>query len=102
MDREEFKQKLINHSMNCNLNCTEDGNIIFLDLNLSYDIFNFNHEDYFEINDNTQLYPKKPHVKCYDFSTLSLINCMRLASYWGEWLKQRKMNRKLSKILQDF
>lgn len=102
MNREEFKQKLITHCKNCYLKVSNDENRIFLSLNLSYDVFTFYGKDYFELNDNIQLYPAKPLVKCYDFSTQSLLNCMRIATYWAEWVKQRKINRKLSKILQDF
>lgn len=102
MNREEFKQKLIEHCKNCFLKVSDDKSRIFLSLNLSYDVFTFNDKDYFELNDNTQLYPVKPMVKCYDFSTQSLLNCMRIAEYWCEWMKERKMNRKLRKILQDF
>lgn len=103
MNREVFREKLIEHCKKCYLDISEDNRLVYIALNNCYDIFNFpSNSEYFEYKIDKDFYPVKPLVKCFDWSETSLFLCMDIANYWAERNKRRLVKLKLNKIQEDF
>ena len=103
MDREVFRNKLIKSCEQYGLDVALDGHLVYLSLNLCYDVFRFpSTEKYFEYKSDKELYPIKPLEKCYDWNEDTLSKCLEIARYWNSRSKQRKMSVKLGKIQEDF
>lgn len=103
MNRDLFRQTLIEHCKKCYLAISEDEHLIYLALNYCYDVFNFpSNVDYFEYKEDKDFYPYKPLVKCLDWSETSLFKCMDIANYWALRYKRRLVSMKLNKIQEDF
>ena len=103
MNRELFRKTLIEHCRKCGLDISEDGRLVYLKLNLCYDIFKFpNNSTYFEYREDKDLFPLKPFVKCLDWSETSLFLCMDIANYWALRNKRRIESIRLNKIQKDF
>ena len=103
MNREVFRQTLIEHCKKCNLCISEDEHLIYIALNNCYDVINFpRNADYFEYKEDKDFYPYKPLVKCFDWSETSLFKCMDITNYWALRNKRRLVNIRMNKIQEDF
>ena len=102
MDRDLFRNKLVNFCESSGLSVSSDKQIVFLNLNLMYYIFIFSSgKDYFEMKTNQELFPSSMK-KCYDWTEESLLKCMDIARCWIKVNKQKQLQRKLKDIEKDF
>ena len=103
MNREVFRQTLIEHCKNCSLKFSKDEHLVYISLNNCYPIFNFPFScDFFEYKDDKSFFPEKPLTKCFEWSEASLLLCMDIADYWALRNKRKMLNMKLCKIQEDF
>ena len=103
MNREVFREKLIEYCKKCFLDVSEDEHLVYIALNNCYDVFNFpRNANYFEYKEDKDFYPLKPLVKCLDWSEISLFKCMDIADYWALRNKRRLVSMRMNKIQEDF
>lgn len=103
MNREVFREKLIEHCKRCGLDISEDERLVYIALNNCYVVFNFPiTAEYFEYKEDKDFYPIKSLVKCLDWSEISLFRCMDIADYWALRNKRRLVSMRMNKIQEDF
>ena len=103
MNREVFREKLIEYCKKCGLDISDADHLVYIYLNDYYDIFKFTRNaNYFEYKEDKDVYPYKPLVKCFDWSETSLFLCMDIADYWVLRNKRRLVNMRMNKMQEDF
>lgn len=102
MNRDLFRNKLVDFCKSSGLGVSSDKQVVFLNLNLMYYIFFFGKDkDYFEVKTNQELFPSSMK-KCYDWTEESLLKCMDIARYWIKFNKHKQLKKKLKDIEKDF
>jgi hypothetical protein len=107
MDYQEFKDKLINHCSAGGLSISKDNCGVYLPLNLSYQIFDFNVRNYYADSPGfkyrlSDCFPEKFSEKIVEFDEELLDECIKIANKWILKRKNRIISERKCDLERDF
>lgn len=107
MDYQEFKDKLINHCKAGGLSICKDNNGVYLTLNHSYTIFDFDVRNYYADTIGfkyrlSSCYPEEFSEKIVSFDEELLDKCIKIANVWILKRKKRIVNEKIAELERYF
>lgn len=107
MDYQEFKDKLMNHCRAGGLNICFDNSGVYLKLNKSYPIFDFDVRNYNADTPGfkyrlTGCYPEEFSGKIVFFDEELLDKCIKIANNWILKTKKRIISIRKADIERDF